>query len=243
MAIKQAKIITITSVKGGTGKTTTTLNLAGTLEKKKLKTVIVDMDLHAGVVAASLNLKFDQDIYSLANDFMNHKYKQIEDYVQKYSDYIDVLPAPKDPRNVGKISSKYITIILDRLKFKYDVILVDTNHIVDNFNLMSFDKSDEVIYVLTSDLMCLKNMKTMLSIYKDMNLNNYKLILNDSLNKELTPYEIKSILGTNVDYIIPKSFYIKNMQKYIMDGEIPVLKSYSKSIGALVFNKIIDDIL
>jgi MinD-like ATPase involved in chromosome partitioning or flagellar assembly len=63
MAIKQAKIITITSVKGGIGKTTTTLNLAGTLEKKKLKTVIVDNGFTiAGVVAASLNLKFDQDI-------------------------------------------------------------------------------------------------------------------------------------------------------------------------------------
>ena len=47
MAIKQAKVITVTSVKGGTGKSTTTLALAGILSNKKIKTIIIDMDLHA----------------------------------------------------------------------------------------------------------------------------------------------------------------------------------------------------
>lgn len=45
MAIKQAKVITVTSVKGGSGKSTMVLNLAGILSEKNLKTVIVDMDL------------------------------------------------------------------------------------------------------------------------------------------------------------------------------------------------------
>ena len=50
MALKQAKVITVTSVKGGTGKTTFTLSLAGILANKNLKTIIVDMDLHSGVL-------------------------------------------------------------------------------------------------------------------------------------------------------------------------------------------------
>ena len=62
MALKQAKVITVTSVKGGTGKSTTTLALAGILSNKKLKTIIVDMDLYSGVIAASLNLKAKKDI-------------------------------------------------------------------------------------------------------------------------------------------------------------------------------------
>ena len=62
MAIKQAKVITVTSVKGGTGKSTVTLSLAGILSNKKLKTIILDMDLHSGVIAASLNLKVNKDI-------------------------------------------------------------------------------------------------------------------------------------------------------------------------------------
>ena len=37
MSIKQARVITVTGVKGGVGKTTTTLNIAGILANKKLK--------------------------------------------------------------------------------------------------------------------------------------------------------------------------------------------------------------
>ena len=168
MAIKQAKVITVTSVKGGTGKSTVALSLAGILSNKKLKTIILDMDLHSGVIAASLNLKVNKDIYTLINDYMNHGLKDLDEYIVKYNDYIDVLSAPKDPRQVGKISSQYIDILIKKLKYKYDVILIDTNHIIDNINLVTFDNSDYIIYIITSGLMDLKNMKTMLAIYKDM---------------------------------------------------------------------------
>ena len=243
MALKQAKVITVTSVKGGTGKTTFALSLAGILNNKKIKTIIVDMDLHAGVIAPTLNLKETKDIYTLVNDYINHGLKDIEEYITKYNDYIDVLAAPKDPRSVGKISSYYIDNILKKLKYKYDVILIDTNHIIDDINLITFDNSDEILYVITSDLMSLKNMKTMISIYKDMNLENYHIVLNEAILKHnIDLYTVNSFLGRNVDYILPSNSYIKNIDKLIMKGKIATLeKSYQKE--SEIFIKIIDDIL
>ena len=245
MALKQAKVITVTSVKGGTGKSTFTLALAGILSNKKLKTIIVDMDLHSGVIAASLNLKPKKDIYTLVNDYMNHGLKESDEYVIKYNDYIDVLPAPKDPRSVGKINSYYIDIILKKLKYRYDVILIDTNHIIDNINLITFDNSDKIIYLITNDLMDLKNMKTMLAIYKDMNLKKYYLILNEAIsNERLSTYEISTFLGQNIDYKIPSSAYIKNMQKILMEGKIITLeKAYQKEKATLILTEMLDKIL
>ena len=243
MAIKQAKVITVTSAKGGTGKTTIALSLAGILSNKKLKTIIVDMDLHSGVVSASLNLKPAKDIYTLVNDYMNHGLKELEEYIIKYNDYIDVLAAPKDPRSVGKISTYYIDLILKKLKYRYDVILIDTNHIIDDINLITFDNSDNIIYVLTSDLMDLKNMKTMISIYKDMNLKNYSIILNEALSRNrLNLYEINTYLDKNIDYVLPSSSYIKNMSKILMDGKIVTLEN-SKDKITLVLTKLLDEIL
>ncbi len=245
MAIKQAKVITVTSVKGGTGKSTTTLALAGILSNKKLKTIIIDMDLHAGIIAAALNLKVNKDIYTLVNDYMNHTLKDIDEYITKYNDYIDILPAPKDPRSVGKINSQYIDIILKKLKYKYDVILIDTNHIIDNINLVTFDNSDHIIYVITSNLMDLKNMKTMLAIYKDMNLTKYTIILNEALSKEhLTTYEVTSFLDKQIEYVLPANSFIKNMQKIIMEGKIVTLeKVYQKEKATLILTKLLDKIL
>lgn len=243
MAIKQAKVITVTSAKGGTGKTTIALSLAGILSNKKIKTIIVDMDLHSGVVSASLNLKPAKDIYTLVNDYMNHGLKELEEYIIKYNDYIDVLAAPKDPRSVGKISTYYIDLILKKLKYRYDVILIDTNHIIDDINLITFDNSDNIIYVLTSDLMDLKNMKTMISIYKDMNLKNYSIILNEALSRNrLNLYEINTYLDKNIDYVLPSSSYIKNMSKILMDGKIVTLEN-SKDKITLVLTKLLDEIL
>ena len=245
MAIKQAKVITVTSVKGGTGKSTVALSLAGILSNKKLKTIILDMDLHSGVIAASLNLKVNKDIYTLINDYMNHGLKDLDEYIVKYNDYIDVLSAPKDPRQVGKISSQYIDILIKKLKYKYDVILIDTNHIIDNINLVTFDNSDYIIYIITSDLMDLKNMKTMLAIYKDMKLTKYTIVLNDALSKDhISLYEVTSFLEKEINYILPANSYIKNMRNILMDGKIITLeKNYQKDKTTLTLTNLLDKIL
>lgn len=246
MALNQAKIITVTSVKGGTGKSSAVINLAGILASKQLKTVIVDLDLYSGVIAASLRLDSPNDIYTLVDDLMNNHFDNIDDYTRKYNDYIDVLAAPLDPRSVNKIRPKYIDIILSRLKLKYDVVLIDTNHIIDAINLISFDASDIILYFITNDLMDLKNMKTMVSIYEDMNIDNYRVILNESINTSYNYnlYEIKNLIGTNVNYVIPKSFYNRKISEYVYGGKIMTLdKNGQTTKGGQVLTKIINEII
>ena len=225
MALNKAKIITVTSVKGGTGKTTTTLNIAGVLTLMKKKTLLLDLDLYSGVIGASLNIKTNTDIYTLCEDMMNNRFKQIEDYVTKYDEYLDVLSAPIDPRSVSKISTKFLDTLFRRLTLKYEVILIDTNHIIDKTNLIAFDYSDYILQVMTNDLMDIKNMKTMLTIYKDMDQTNYKIILNEAklTNYNYTLSDVEATLEEKIDYVIPKNFYNKNIEKYIYNGQIMTL--------------------
>jgi len=245
MAIKQAKVITVTSVKGGSGKSTMVLNLAGILSEKNLKTVIVDMDLYSGAIGAALNIEPDKDIYTMVDDLSGSRFKQIEDYVKPYNENIDIISAPKDPRNVLKIHPNYIDIIINRLRYKYDVILIDTNHIIDQINLVTFDLSDKIIYVLPNDLMAFKNMKTMISIYQDMGLDKYTIVLNNSLGYDFFSYhDVKTVLGVDINYILPKSFYVKNIQKYVNDGKILTLeKSFAHSKGTLVLKELVEEVL
>ena len=156
----------------------------------------------------------------------------LENYIQKYRDNIDVLPAPNDPRLANKISSKYISVILSRAELKYDVILIDTNHYLDDINLVAYDYSDEILFVMTNDPIDIKSMKTMISILKDMERDNYLVILNNAKEKQrdyFSKYDIKNIIKDNIDYIIPSSFYIKNIDKYVLDGEILTLNKKIRS--------------
>lgn len=249
MAINKGKIITISSVKGGTGKTTTLLNLAGTYSLMGKKVLIIDLDLYTGAIAPSLNLEITSDIYKLVDDLMNNRFDYVENYVLKFNDNIDVLAAPKDPRYASKIGSKYIKLILTRALMKYDVILIDTNHALDEKNLVMLDNSDWSLFVVNNDMMNLKNMKTLISIYKDLDKDNYKIILNHSVNKSrnyFSNYDVKNIIKDDIDYLIPDTFHIKNIDKYVVDGEILLLnksvRSNNKNI-VKIFDEMAQDLL
>ena len=59
----KGRVITITSRKGGVGKSTTLLNLAGIYSNLEKKVLILDFDLTSGSIAISLNLETDKTIY------------------------------------------------------------------------------------------------------------------------------------------------------------------------------------
>ena len=87
-----------------------------------------------------LNLMYNKkDIYMLVDSISNNRFTSLRDYVCSYNSGIDVLAAPKDPRDVSKIESKYISKILEIAKTEYDVILVDTHHLLDETTLVVLD--------------------------------------------------------------------------------------------------------
>ena len=226
MSSQNGKLITISSVKGGVGKTTLTLNLAGLYFLMKKKVLIIDLDLYGGGVATCLNVKNKKDIYMLIDEIANNSQVNLADYVAKYNNGIDVLASPKDPRDVSKIESKYISRIFDVAKREYDVVLVDTNHSLDEVCLIAIDAAYNTALVITNDLVDLKNTKSLLSIFKEMKKTNYKVVLNNSRDTGkdyISLFDIRNMIKNNVDFTISKSFYIKNIDKYVLNGEILTL--------------------
>lgn len=233
MASKKGKSICIFAAKGGVGKTTILLNLAGIYETMEKHVLIIDLDLSSGSVNTALNLPFERTIYTLTDDLSNNRYHNFKDYVQSYDKYIDVLASPKDPRQASKIDAKYLDIILDRAAYLYDVVLIDTNHVLSEMNLLALDKVDKILFTVTNDPLDLKNMKSLISIFTDLGLTNYKILLNNSrdpFKNYFSLYDMKSILKANIDYTLSNSFFIKNIDNYIMDGKIISLEPKFSSI-------------
>lgn len=249
MAIKQAKVFTISSVKGGVGKTITTINLAGMFERENKKVLIMDLDMYAGSVALYLKLENNSDIFKLVDDLKGNRFTKVEDYVEKYDDFIDVLPSPKDPRLANKIGIKYLNIVIAKLKPRYDIILIDTNHILDEINLTALDHSDKTLYIINNDLADFKGMRSLVNIYYNMDVKNYLVALNYS-NRHgknyFTEYDIKHMINNNIDYIIPESMYVKRIEKVLLDGRILTLDNkYVKrnKKGMLVLERIANNLL
>ena len=238
MKKNKGKIITVASTKGGIGKTITVLNLAGVYSNLGLKTLVIDLDLYGGAVATYVNSTNERTIYNLVEDLSNNRYEKIDDYVFNYNENVAIIAAPKDPRFAGKIDSKYIPLILNNAIYKYDVILIDTTHILDEVNIVTLDNSDTILYVFTNDLFDLKNTKSFMSIIKDVNYTNVYTLLNEARDPEKTyfsMYDIRNVIKRNVDFTIDKSYHIKNIDKYITDGKILILNNELNSFNRRIY--------
>ncbi len=225
------RIISVSSVNGGVGKTTTVLNLAGIYSLMEKRVLIIDMDLYSGGVAVSLEIKNKKDVFMLVDSMANNRFTTLKDYVTTYNKFIDVLACPRDPREAMKIESRFIPMIFDTAKKEYDVILVDMNHILDEINLTIMDYSYMTLFILINDLVDFKNMKSLLSIFKDTGKKNYLVLLNNSRDTGkdyMSMYDSRTMIDGNIDYTISRNFYIKNIDKYVIDGEILTL---NKSIN------------
>lgn len=247
MAISRGNILCLFGVKGGIGKSILAMNLAGVVSNLNKKVLIVDADLYGGSIAVALNKPINKTIYNFVDDYNNNRYKDLNDYITKFNDNIDFISSPKDPRKSNKIDSNYLEILLDKAKFNYDLIIIDTNHILDEINLSLLDKSDNILFVISNDSFDIKNMRTLISIFKDLNIDKYKIILNNSIreNREyFNLYDIKDVIKANIDYMLSSKFYIKDIDRYIMDGNIVTLnKKYFNAKDYKVLENIIHDII
>ncbi len=223
----KGKSVCVYGAKGGIGKTTFVLNLAGIISKLDKKVLIIDLDLCTGAIAASLNKDVSKTIYNFYEDYSNNRFDNVDKYITKYNDNICFLACPKDPRFSNKIESYIITTLLDKYKYLYDVILIDTTSNLNEINVLTLDKCDEILFMTTNDLVSLKNLKNVLNILYDNDISKYKVILNNSLKQDkkyFSNYDIKNILKANIDYIISDKFYYNKLDTLVYNGEIMSLR-------------------
>lgn len=226
--VKEGKTLCLFSSKGGVGKTSIALNLAGTFSRLNKKVLLLDFDLSSGAIAAMLDKEFTKTIYNFIDDYQNNRYHNISDYAIKYNNNISFVAAPKDPRQLSQISSSSIEVTLAKAKAEYDYIIIDTNHVLSEFNVTLLDKVDEVLLVVSNDLVDLKNTKNIIKIFKDINKMNYKVLLNNSLSlykKYFSNYDVKNIIKRSIDYELSSNFYLKTYDSYVVDGRIITLDS------------------
>lgn len=233
MESKKGKILTITSMKGGVGKTTLTMMLANIYAKCGKKVLVIDLDLYNGNLAFAYNAKVKNSIYNLCDDMANNRLKNgiSNDYVYQVADNIFLIPAPKDPRQANKVDNRVLGSILNSLIYLYDIILIDTNHILNICNMIAFENSYKIMNVCTNDSFDLQSTKSFVAICKNMEVDNLVLILNNAIDNRknyYTNYDIKHITKKNIDYTIPSNLYLKNFDQLVMDGKLSHFDTFLK---------------
>ena len=147
MELRRAKIISVTSSKGGIGKTIFITNLAGIYQMLGKKVLLIDLDLFNGTISTLLNIHNDKTIYNFLDDLTFNRFNDVSNYLYKYSDNIDVITSCKDSRQGNKISPKLIekVILNNNEKDEAKITNVIKNNIEDsNVEVIMYEKEIEI---------------------------------------------------------------------------------------------------
>ena len=149
VAEKHARVITITSGKGGVGKTNVTINLALALSKMGLKVVILDVDFGLANIDVLFGIVPKYTLLDLIHDE-----KSIFEVLTDGPDNIKFLSGGSGVEELIRLDRKQLRKfvsninLLDKL---FDVILIDTGAGLSQ-NVMSFIMAaDEIILVTTPE--------------------------------------------------------------------------------------------
>lgn len=176
---EKCEVVTVFGTKGGVGKTTTAVNLAVLLAKKKKKVVLLDLDLQFGDVCIFLNLYPRRTISELVQEGENLDLELIESNLTEHTSGVKILAAPGRPEYAELITPKHVEEIIKLLRIEYDYIIIDTPPLFNEVNLTALDLSNQILLILGMDLATIKNVKLSLELLTSLNhREKLKLILN-----------------------------------------------------------------
>lgn len=144
-----ARVITVTSGKGGVGKTSLSVNLALELKKLGKRVIILDADFGLANIEVMLGIRPKYNLADLM--FQNRKIKEIITEGPNGIGFISAGSGIKELTNLTKDQIFYLTQTLSELDQLADVIIIDTGAGIADSVLEFVAASSEVLLVATPE--------------------------------------------------------------------------------------------
>ena len=224
---QNSKIILISGTPG-VGKSIFTVNIAKAFAKKKNKILIIDMDSYTNSIEILLGVKNKKENYSQENEKESFEkfILKINSKINLISNINQIFPQNKIEENIKQ---------LEKVKEKYDYIIIDIESQNENYIQIIFDKCDKIIFLTEPNLLQIKKAKNILNKYiNEWQVEKEKIfILFNKVKKDTICFNILKEVFSNYN-IIGKINFIKNYNTLINQNmksiflENKIKKQYKK---------------
>ena len=201
------RIITFVAPKGGTGRTSTAVNVAIALHQAtKRSLVLVDADFAAPSVDVALNLRDDHDLTDLLPRLAQFDPELAAGILAQHTSGIRVLQAPPPGELGSPISVPQVQQLLAQLKRMYGWVVVDLGLPLDEAGFAFLDASDRIVVTLLPEMTGLRNIRLMLNQFRSRGYAGDKVYL--VLNRATMPSgvskaDIEKRLNVRIQHTIP----------------------------------------
>ncbi len=230
----KGKVISLISIKGGTGKTTSVINIAHSLASDYGKKVlVVDTNFSSPNILLHLG---NIECKNTLNDVISQKVKPKEAvYESQYGFHF------MSTLNLGKVNHSRLKAKIQQLKKDYDVILLDSSSNLSEELLAAMSASDELYVVSTPDLSALSTTLRAVKLALERKTNINGLILNKvrGKNYEIKPSDMERLSGIPLIGVVKDSVRVlealnKNKPITALNPDSEVSLAYKKIAAKLV---------
>jgi pilus assembly protein CpaE len=208
VAREQGRVVAVFSPKGGVGRTTIAVNIAVAAGSEPGRDVVlVDGSFQFGDVGVLLNLNpKNKSIADLVPELeAGGEPDSLDTFVITHSTGLRVLLAPPSPEMAELVTPRAIRRVLEVLRAKSDLVVVDCAAAFSDSTLAILDVADVILTVLTLEITSIKNMRLFLEVAQQLGYppDKMQLVLNRADTAlGIRVADVEHSIGRKVDHTV-----------------------------------------
>jgi chromosome partitioning protein len=250
---KRARRIAILNQKGGTGKTTTAVNLAAGLAERENDVLLIDTDAQ-GNVGVSLGVAGEKSLYHVLVEGADPTDSSVP--VRQHLDVItsdstlaaaEIWLARQNPDQRSRFLTKRLNLM--QVTRRYNYVIIDCGPSLNLLNQNALSYADEVVIPVTCDYLALVGVKQVLRTIKDVERHLGHAVRVSAVLP--TFYDGRTRLAREVLETLQGHFKHKCLEPIRLNTRLAEAPSHRKTIyeyaplshGAADYNRVVDWVL
>ena len=232
------KVISVANQKGGVGKTTTAVNLSALLAKKGKKVLLIDTDPQGN---ATSGVGVDKNVNYSVYDVLVDEIEMENTIVTTEMNNLDICPsninlAGAEVQLVSEESREFrLKNKLEKIKEKYEYIIIDCPPSLGLVTLNAFTASDSVLIPVQCEYYALEGLGQLINTINLVKMYDARTNLSSQVAKEVKNYFEDRVYKA----IIPRNVKLSEAPSYGM----PICMYDARSKGSRCYDKFVKEFI